>query len=65
MAKRPTKRIHRELTPEEQQRWKRANKEAESQKEEILAKGHRMKAARNQGNVAGREAMKASGRPKG
>jgi hypothetical protein len=41
------KRIHRELTPEEQQRWNRANAETESEKEDILAKARRIKAARN------------------
>jgi predicted transcriptional regulator len=59
MAKRQAKRIHRELTPEEQQRWNRANAEAESEKEDILAKARRIKAARNRVNVAVREAMKA------
>jgi predicted transcriptional regulator len=59
MAKRQAKRIHRELTPEERQRWNRAGKEAENQKEEILAKGRHIKAARNRVHVAVREAMKA------
>ena len=59
MAKQRTTRIYRELTPEEQQRWKRANAEAESEKEDILAKARRLKAARNRVNVAVREAMKA------
>jgi predicted transcriptional regulator len=59
MAKRRAKRIHRELTREEKDRWDRANRETESRKEEILAKGRRMKAARNRVNVAVREAMKA------
>jgi predicted transcriptional regulator len=59
MAKRQSKRIHRELTPAERQRWNRAGKEAESQKEEILAKGRRIKAARNRVNVAVRKAMTA------
>ena len=58
MAKRQAKRIHRELTPEEKQRWNRANAEAESEKEEILAKARRIKAARNRVNVAVRKAMK-------
>jgi len=47
MAKRQAKRIHRELTREEKQRWNRANAEAESEKEDILAKARRIKAARN------------------
>jgi predicted transcriptional regulator len=59
MAKRQAKRIHRELTPDEEQRWNRASREAESQKEEILATGRRIKAARTRVNVAVREAMKA------
>lgn len=59
MAKQRTTRIYRELTPEEQQRWNRANTEAESEKEDILAKARRLKAARNKVNVAVREAMKA------
>ena len=59
MAKQRTTRIYRELTPEEQQRWNRANAEAESEKEDILAKARRLKAARNRVNVAVREAMKA------
>ena len=59
MAKQRTTRIYRELTPEEQQRWNRANAEAESEKEDILAKARCLKAARNRVNVAVREAMKA------
>ena len=59
MAKQRTTRIYRELTPEEQQRWNRANAEVEGEKEEILAKARRLKAARNRVNVAVREAMKA------
>ena len=59
MAKQRATRIYRGLTPEEQQRWNRANAEAESEKKEILAKARRIKAARNKVNVAVREAMKA------
>ena len=59
MAKRQAKRIHRELTSEEEQRWNRAVKETESEKEELLAEGRRLKAARAKVNVAVREAMKA------
>jgi predicted transcriptional regulator len=58
MARQQAKRIHRELTPEEKRRWNRACKDAETEKEEIFAKGHRIKAARNRVNVAVREAMK-------
>ena len=49
----------RELTPEEKQRWSQAVKETESEKKEILAKGRRVKAARDRVNVAVREAMQA------
>src|SRR3990170_4549486 len=59
MAKQEATRIYRELTPEEQQRWNRANAEVEIEKEDILAKARRIKAARNKVNVAVREAMKA------
>ena len=59
MANRQAKRIHRELTPAEKERWNRAGEEAESHKEEILAKGRRIKAARNRVNAAVREAMNA------
>ena len=59
MAKRQAIRVHRELTPEERQRWNRAVKETESEKEELLAEGRRLKAARAKVNVAVREAMKA------
>ncbi len=59
MAKRQAKRIHRDLTPDEQQRWNRANAEVESDQAEILAKARRIKAARARVNVAVREAMKA------
>jgi predicted transcriptional regulator len=58
MAKQQAKRIHRELTSEEKRRWNRACKDAETEKEAILAKGRRMKSARNRVNVAVREAMK-------
>jgi hypothetical protein len=47
MERRQAKHIHRELTPEEKRRWHRAVKETESEKEEILAEGRRLKAARN------------------
>ncbi len=59
MAKRQAKRIYRDLTPEEQQRWNRANAEVASDKADILAKARRIKAARKKVNVAVREAMKA------
>jgi predicted transcriptional regulator len=59
MGKRQAKRIHRNLTPKEMLRWDQAKKEAESQKEVILAQGRRVKAARGKVNLAVREAMKA------
>ena len=59
MAKRQAKHIHRKLTPEEKRRWSRAVEETEGEKEEILANGRRLKAARAKVNVAVREAMKA------
>jgi predicted transcriptional regulator len=58
MVKRQAKRLRRELTPEEQQRWQRAREEAEGEKEEILAKGRRIKAAHNRVKVAVRDALK-------
>ena len=59
MAKRRAKRIHRELTAEERQRWERANQAAESRKEDILAKARRIKAARKKVNATVHEAVKA------
>jgi predicted transcriptional regulator len=59
VAKQQAKRICRELTPAERRRWARAGKETESRKEEILARGRRIKAARARVNVAVREDMKA------
>ena len=58
MAKRQAKRIRRALSPDEQQRWQRARGEAEREKEEILAKGRRIKAAHNRVKVAVSEALK-------
>jgi predicted transcriptional regulator len=58
MTKRPMRRIHRELTPEEQKRWNRANAETELEKNELLAKARRIRAARKKVTVAVREAMK-------
>lgn len=59
MAKRQARRTYRELTPDEKRRWIQAKDEAEREKEEILAKARRIKAARNKVNLAVREAMKA------
>jgi transcriptional regulator with XRE-family HTH domain len=50
--------VRRELTPEEKQRWRQAREEAEAEKEEIVAKGRRIKAARNRGRVTLRDALK-------
>ena len=58
MAKRQAKRLRRELTSDERQRWQRAREEVESEKEEILAKGRRIKAAHNRIEVAVRDALK-------
>jgi len=58
MAKRQAKRLRRELTPEEKQRWQRAREEAEREKEEILAEGRRIKAAHHRVKVAVRDALK-------
>jgi predicted transcriptional regulator len=58
MSKRLAKRIVRGLEPEEMQRWNRARKETESHKDEILAKGRKIKAAHGRVNAAVREAMK-------
>jgi len=58
MVTRQAKRLRRELTPEEQERWRRAREEAESEKEEILAKGRQIKAARSRAEVALRDALK-------
>ena len=59
MAKRQAKRVHRDLTPEEEQRWNRAQEEAQRDEKEILAKGRQVKAARNRVRVAVRDALKA------
>ncbi len=58
MPKRQAKRLHRDLTPAEKQRWQRAREEADSQKVEILAEGRRIKAAHNRVKLAVREALK-------
>lgn len=58
MAKRQAKRVRRDLTPEEERRWERAQRAAERDKEEIVAKGRRVKAARNRGKVEVRDALK-------
>jgi predicted transcriptional regulator len=46
------------MTPEETQRWQRAQEEAEVEREGILAEGRRVKAARNRVQVAVRDAFK-------
>jgi predicted transcriptional regulator len=58
MVKPQAKRLRRELSPEEQQRWRQAREEAESEKEEVLAKGRHIKAAHNRVRVAVRDALK-------
>jgi predicted transcriptional regulator len=57
MPKRQPKRIRRELTPEEKQGWSRAIEETDSQKAEILDKGHRMKSAHHRANAVVRDAL--------
>jgi predicted transcriptional regulator len=58
MEKRQARRVRRELTPEEQGRWLRARQEADGEKDDILAAGRRVKAARNRVQVAVRDAFK-------
>ena len=58
MAKRQAKRLHRELTLEEKQRWERASEETECEKKEILAKARRIKAVHSHVKVAVRDALK-------
>jgi predicted transcriptional regulator len=58
MEKHQAKRIPRELTPEEQRRWENAQRETEGEREDILAEGRRVKAARSQVQVAVRDAFK-------
>jgi len=58
MSKRQAKRLRRELTPQEKQRWRRAREEAVRDKESILAEGRRIKAAHNRVKVAVRDALK-------
>jgi predicted transcriptional regulator len=58
MEKRQARRFHRELTPEEKQRWRRAQEESEGEREGILADGRRVKAARNRVQVAVRDAFR-------
>lgn len=57
MPKIKAKRVYRELTPEEKQRWQRARQEAEKEKEEILAAGRRVKKDRDRVAVLLREAF--------
>ena len=58
MVKRQARRIRRALSAEEQQRWQRARREADREKDEILAKGRRIKAAHTRVKVAVSEALK-------
>jgi DNA-binding XRE family transcriptional regulator len=46
MAKRMAKRIRRDFTPEEKARWKKAVAETEAEREQILAQGRSLLAAR-------------------
>jgi predicted transcriptional regulator len=56
--KRQAKRVHRELTPDEQRRWERAVEESEHEKERIIAEGRRVKAASKRARVAVRDAFR-------
>ncbi len=58
MSKRLAKRIIRSLDLGEMRRWNKARKETEPQKDKILAKGRKIKAAHGRVHVAVREAMK-------
>ena len=58
MAKRQAKRLRRELTVDEKQRWERAREVAERDKDAILAQGRRIKAAHTRVKVALRDALK-------
>lgn len=58
MVKRQAKRVRRELTPDEKKRWRRAQKAAEGDREDILAEGRRVKAVRNRVEVAVRDAFR-------
>lgn len=57
MAKRQVKRVRRGLAPEERRRWEKARREADGDKEAILARGRGVKAARGRGQVALRDAF--------
>lgn len=58
MDKREAKRLRRELTPEEKQRWQRAREEVAGERAGILAEGRRIKTARKRAEVAIRDAFK-------
>jgi predicted transcriptional regulator len=58
MQKRQARRVRRELTADEQRRWQRARDESVAEKEDILAEGRRVKAARSRVEVAVRDAFK-------
>ena len=58
MEKRQARRVRRELTPEEKQRWQQARQEAEGERESILAEGRQVKAARSRVQVAVRDAFR-------
>ena len=59
MAKREAKRIYRQFTTEESQRWRRAKEEAESEREEILARGRKLQAANDRAAHSLFDAFKA------
>ena len=57
MTKRQGEPLRRELTPEEEDRWRQAWEDAEREKEPMPAKGRQIKAARNHVRVAVRDAL--------
>jgi predicted transcriptional regulator len=58
MTQRQAKRLRRELTPDEKQRWHQASAETESEKGDILAEGRRIKAAHNRVKFVVRDGLK-------
>jgi DNA-binding phage protein len=58
MAKRQARSVRRELTPEERERWQRAVRETEAEKEDILARARRAKAAHSRVKAAIHDALK-------
>jgi len=59
----PDRRIHVELTPEQREAWRQAAEEEQANKEETIARFHRMQAAEKEPGFLGdlRRAINASG----